>query len=267
MSDSVIKSPERASGWVRTAVRAVADFVFPPACRWCECELPEAAGSAMFCTTCEAAFLAGHGPACLRCGASIGPGLDPDRPCAFCHDERYAFDRTARLGVYEGQLRSACLEIKESGTESLAAGLGELTWLAERAWLEIQAIDVVIPVPHYWLQRFTHRHHAAETLAQVWANRLKVPYEPHILRKIRWTKAQARLTPTERRRNLRHAFAAVGKSPLKGATVLLADDVMTTGATAHEASRQLREAGAQRIIVAVVARGLGQRSQTVANGV
>ena len=89
---------------------------------------------------------------------------------------------------------------------------------------------------------------------------MQVPVSSHILRKVRWTRPQARLKPSERRSNLRRAFATAGKDSFAGATVLLADDVMTTGTTAHEAARQLRLAGAARVVVAVVARGLGRRS-------
>lgn len=248
--------------WVGGVFRAAVDFAYPPACRLCGSELPEPAGAhaaQMFCETCAEELTSSHTLACQRCGASIGPGLDPQRPCAFCCHEGYAFERTVRLGVYDGALRTACLEIKRPGTEAFAAALAELTWQQEEAPLKEFAVDVVIPVPRFWVQRFLPGHHASETLAQVWGSRLKVSVLPHILRKNRWTRPQARLTPSERRVNLRNAFTTVGKNPLAGATVLLADDVMTTGATANEASRQLIRAGAARVVVAVIARGLGRR--------
>jgi predicted amidophosphoribosyltransferase len=96
-------------------------------------------------------------------------------------------------------------------------------------------------------------------LGSVWANRLQVPLVSHILGKRRWTRPQARLTPHERRQNLRNVFQAVPSQGLAGAVVLLADDVMTTGTTAHESAKVLVQAGAARVIVAVVARGLGRR--------
>jgi predicted amidophosphoribosyltransferase len=175
-----------------------------------------------------------------------------------CQGEQFAFERVIRLGVYDGALRHACLTAKQPGAESLAAALAEMTWQSQvQAFQEARA-DVVVPVPQFWAQRFTRRHHAADTVAHVWGARLKLPVAPHILRKLRWTRPQARLTPSERRKNLRGAFAAV-RDALHGASVLLADDVMTTGATVHESARQLRKAGAQRVVVAVVARGLGRR--------
>jgi predicted amidophosphoribosyltransferase len=248
--------------WARALFRGAADFVYPPACRLCGGELPErpAEGDGpVFCPPCQGGLLADRGTACVQCGATIGPGLDPRLPCAFCHDENYTFDRVIRLGVYDGPLRLACLSIKNAESAPLAAGLAELTWQLEKELFEESEFDVVIPIPRFWMQRFLRTHHAADTLAEVWARRLQVPLASHILRKVRWTRPQARLTPSERRVNLRRAFATVGVDALAGASVLLADDVMTTGTTVQEATRQLRRAGAARVVVAVIARGLGRQ--------
>lgn len=190
---------------------------------------------------------------------SIGPYLDPLAPCSLCRDERYAFERVFRLGVYDDALRLACLRAKATSAEPLAAGLGELLWECESEAIAPLGIDVVVPVPHHWLRRFYRSHNTAETLAGVWAARLNVPLATHILRKGRWTRSQARLPPYERRRNLRDVFRASPSAGLAGATVLLADDVMTTGTTAHETAKVLVQAGAARVIVAVIARGLGRR--------
>jgi ComF family protein len=247
---------------VRRFARGAADFVYPPACRLCSGDLPESlreSHESPFCDVCRKDLLMTRGPACLRCGAAIGPYLDPRVPCSMCRNERYAFDRVIRLGVYDEALRTACLRCKDRHAEPLAAGLADLLWECEAEALEEAKIDVVIPVPQHWFKRFYHPHHAAETLAGVWAARLQVPLATHILKKSRWTRPQARLTPTDRRTNLRNAFGAEPAAGLSGAAVLLADDVMTTGSTAHETSKVLIQAGAARVIVAVIARGLGRR--------
>jgi len=254
--------------WVRTLARGAADFLYPPVCRLCTAELPEIAPdrisndlttSAPFCEACRRGLLATRGLACTHCGASIGPYLDPNLACSLCRDERFAFERVVRLGVYDDVLRTACLRSKPSGAEPLAAGLAELLWECEFESLRAAKVDVVVPVPHHWFRRFYHSHNAAQTLGTVWASRLQVPLASHILAKRRWTRPQARLTPTERRQNLRNVFQAVPSQGLSGAVVLLADDVMTTGTTAHESAKVLIKAGAARVIVAVVARGLGRR--------
>jgi predicted amidophosphoribosyltransferase len=72
------------------------------------------------------------------------------------------------------------------------------------------------------------------------------------------TPAQSGLSPRERRANLRGAFQVRSGAELSGKCILLVDDILTTGTTAHEASKALRRADAERVVVAVVARGLGQ---------
>jgi competence protein ComFC len=255
-------TPWKLPAWVRSFARGAADFVYPPACRLCTADLSESAADSQlspFCGTCRKELLMTRGPACIRCGAAIGPYLDPNVPCSMCRAERFAFERVIRLGVYDEALRTACLRCKDRHAEPLAAGLAELLWECESEALRESKIDVVIPVPQHWIKRFYHPHHAAETLAAVWASRLQVPLATHILKKSRWTRPQARLSPTDRRANLRNAFGAESSAGLAGAAVLLADDVMTTGSTAHETSKVLTQAGAARVIVAVVARGLGRR--------
>ncbi len=248
--------------WMRALARGAADFVYPPLCRLCADELPPSTGepaASSFCEGCRAELLVAHGRACLRCGASIGPHLDPNALCLFCRDERFAFERVIRLGVYDGALRTACLRSKDRGTEPLASGLAELLWDCESAAMQTAKVDVVVPVPQHWLRRIYRPHHAADTLASVWSARLQVPLARHILNKRRWTRPQARLSPSERRENLRNAFRAFSSAGLSGAAVLLADDVMTTGMTAHETAKVLTQAGAARVVLAVIARGLGRR--------
>jgi predicted amidophosphoribosyltransferase len=137
--------------------------------------------------------------------------------------------------------------------------MAELLWECEAEALQEIRADVIIPVPQHWIRRIYRPHHAAETLAAAWATRLQVPLATHILRKRRWTGPQARLSPSERRVNLRNAFGLASSAGLAGAVVLLADDVMTTGTTAHETAKVLTQAGAARVVVAVVARGMGRR--------
>jgi predicted amidophosphoribosyltransferase len=247
---------------VRSLAHAAADFVYPPSCPLCRREMPHdflQPRPAGFCDACRHELLHGRMQGCHRCGASIGPYLDPALPCTFCRDEKFAFDRVIRLGVYDGAVRKACLEAKQRHGDLVACALAELTWECELAAFRSLKADVVIAVPQHRLERVFRSQESAAALAWVWSRRLNLPCEAHILCKGRWTKPQARLTPTERRTNLRQAFFVSHPAPVAGLNVLLADDVLTTGATAHEAARALKSAGARHVTVAVVARGLGQR--------
>jgi competence protein ComFC len=77
-----------------------------------------------------------------------------------------------------------------------------------------------------------------------------------ILSKMKVTQKQAQLSRAERKKNQLDVFRVTRPARVAGKTILLVDDVLTTGATAHSASRALKEAGAKKVVVAVVARAL-----------
>jgi len=241
--------------------RAGFDFLFPPACTLCGEELPsEKASRLALCEKCQHALQEhAHGPTCQRCGAAVGPYLDSRNGCGHCRRDRFAFTNVIRLGLYEGPLRTACLRGKQRGATGLLMAVADLTWQLVEAQFRAAAVDVVVPVPHHWMQRIARPHNPAEVLARCWSRRLHVLWGPHILAKRRLTKPQTRLTPRERRLNVRNAFSVTQHVDLQKRRVLLVDDVLTTGTTADEAARQLRHAGASAVVVAVLARGLGRR--------
>ena len=90
------------------------------------------------------------------------------------------------------------------------------------------------------------------------ADELKKPFVNSVLRKVRHTAEQSGLLPTERRKNLRNAFAPTSKSLIQGKQILLVDDVLTTGTTANQVAKVLMSAGAKKVVVAVLARSFGR---------
>jgi predicted amidophosphoribosyltransferase len=186
----------------------------------------------------------------------VGPYLDTSQGCVHCRSDRFAFERVVSLGVYDGALRSACLLAKGPGGAPLATGLAELLWSRIKDDLGTAGIHVVIPVPHHWTSRLRHGHFPPVTIGRVLARRLNARWHTHILAKVRRTPSQVSLPVTDRRNNLRGAFRVVGGSRLNGLTILLVDDVLTTGTTSHRAATELNKAGASRVLVAVIARAI-----------
>jgi uncharacterized protein (TIGR03000 family) len=125
---------------------------------------------------------------------------------------------------------------------------------AARPQLLALKAEVVVPVPLHWWRRWRRGYNQSAALAYGLAAGLKLSCQPGWLRRIRNTPPQTSQTLAGRRENVRGAFRARTGVPLRGRSVLLVDDVMTTGATASEAARALRAGGAARVVVAVLAR-------------
>jgi len=224
-------------------------FVYPPSCPLCSREVE----GARFCDECRDCLKPDITGECPRCGAPVGKFANLDGGCGQCRRESYAFDRVLRLGVYSDEMRLACLRAKSAGGSSLARSLARTLVQEKRSIFEECTIDHALPVPEHWTRRLLHPHYAAETLSREMAEQLGIRWDRRTLLKVRRTRKQATSPTAQRRQQQQGSFAVRRGAELKGKTVLLVDDVLTTGSTASAAARTLKQAGAKRVIVAVIA--------------
>ena len=235
----------------RQAVRGVLDLLYPPGCHLCEAILAD--GAADFCASCRAELTGDPHASCPRCAATVGPYSHLAGGCARCRDEAYHFEAAVRLGPYAGRLREAILRIKHASGEALAEALGRLWAEVVGPRLDAWHADAVVPVPLHWMRRWSRGYNQAAALARALAGRLGMPYRPRWLVRRRHTPKQTLQSPTARWESVRGAFHARRRPGLLGRTVVLVDDVLTTGSTCSEAARTLKAAGAARVVVAVLA--------------
>jgi ComF family protein len=242
-----------------TAFRPLAQgflqLLYPRVCWACNQALREDCKG--FCAACRNALTGDPRPRCPRCAGPVGPYVNLAEGCTHCRNVTFSFERVVCLGTYDGLLKILILRLKRQSGEGLAEVLAEYWAEQTSAALRNCEADLVVPVPLHWWNRLARGYNQSATLARGLAAHLGLPCRPHLLRRIRHTASQRLLSPTARQDNVRRAFAARNSSILKRKTVLLVDDVLTTGHTASEASRALRGAGAARVIVAVLARATG----------
>ena len=115
-------------------------------------------------------------------------------------------------------------------------------------------MDVILPVPIHPKRRRQRGYNQAEVLARALSSLSGLPADTKSLARVRNTVPQKQLTAAERASNLKGAFRVSGKN-LKGMSVLLVDDIYTTGATADAAAKTLKESGVKAVYVVCVAIG------------
>lgn len=233
--------------------RDVFDLLFPNLC-WA-CRQWMAPTERFVCAPCRQAMVEDPFPTCPRCSSSVGPFTENPDGCPACRNEHYAFDAAVRLHPYDGPLRDLVLRMKARDGESTAELLGELWGQQLAPRLSATPVDVIVPIPLHWWRRVTRGFNQTEVLAQALSQALQVPCNLRAIARRRRTKKQSQLPPNLRRDNVKGAFELTCAEGLLGKTILLVDDVMTTGATAHEAARALRKARPRQIILAVLAHG------------
>jgi len=173
--------------------------------------------------------------------------------CAACAAAPPAYALARSLAAYEGPLREAIHACKYQGARRVADALGVV--LANAIPPEVaDGVRAVVPVPLHASRLRERGYNQAEALAHPVARRLGVPCLPAALRRCRQEAPQARSGAAARRTNVAGAFAP-GAHAVWG-TVLLVDDVFSTGATADACAQALRAGGARRVHVLTLARAL-----------
>jgi ComF family protein len=203
-----------------------------------------------------------------------------DALCAECRRQEYAFDLARSFGLYSGNLRAAILQLKFHHRERLGRKLGELLcslWTCV-VGPGLRGSPIVLPVPLHPDRQRQRGYNQAELLARGLAKGLarravraedsKPPLvETHCLRRLRPTVPQAGLDPHARHENVRGVFAVSNPERVREATVLLVDDVMTTGATVSACAEVLKRQGARRVLVLTLARATPQFPDAAGAGV
>jgi ComF family protein len=215
------------------------DLLFPRRCVVC------ATPGATLCPLCARSLPRIAAPACGRCGA---PVAWPVARCRECAGRRIAFASARAAVEYDGRVRALVSAWKERGLRDLAARAAGI--VAEVVAVPTRA-HVITYVPPDGDRSLKRGHHPPARLARELGRRWGLPVRP-LLERTRPLRPQRGLGRRERQRNVHGAFRARATH----GTVLLVDDVYTTGATVSAAATALRRSGASSVEVVTFARAV-----------
>ena len=213
-------------------MKRLLDLFFPRRCPDCGKPVPFGAAGCD-CHTLQTRRV--DAPVCEHCGA----GLDC---CTCAREDGLLLPHIAAPFYYTGTVRDDLLELKFSGVRSLAGKLGREM---AQCFADVQP-DVVTAVPMSKESARRRGFNQSVLLAKVVASQLRLPCAA-LLQKTRETETQHTLSEKARRENLREAFALLPNTDVRGKTVLLVDDIKTTGATLYECVKVLQESGAAAV--------------------
>lgn len=232
---------------------ALVNFVLPPTCASCDNVLPQTYGSqaGRLCAECFDALSLHQGPRCAQCATRIDTlFVHPDLRCGACLTKPPPFAATTAPLVYAGTARQLILGLKHGQRRTNAKVLADFIRPhlppRDESWL-------LIPVPlHPSRLRQRGFNQSLEIARNLPGPRLLFQG----LKRTRATDSQANKSARARARNVAGAFAVTDHSAVKGANILLIDDVVTSGATARAAAKTLRRAGARCVHILAAARAL-----------
>jgi len=228
----------------RSLISQFFNIVYPSRCPICG-NISDVFTYSPICGSCWSKVQRYTGPSCRVC--AIPFASEHARVCGQCLKKSPPFSRVITYGLYEDVIREAINQFKFYGLRRLSKPLGALL-----LGFDLPPVDGVVPVP-LTIGRLRERgFNQSLLIARIIAKEIRVPLLMDVLVKKKETPPQIGLTARERLLNLRNAFAVKGS--VKGMRLLLVDDVMTTGATVTECSKQLIKSGAEEVIVLTLAR-------------
>jgi len=237
---------------IASLAKNLINLVYPLHCASCKKPLdPE--NNSSICGHCIGLIKPNPAPYCIHCGRSVDTA---GCACDDCLKNRPAFSRALSACLYEGKLKELILQFKYNGKLALSGDLSGLIsdFLYNNPDI-LEGVDMITFVPSSADRVIKRGFNQSKVLAKHLSDSYGIPMADYI-EKIASTKNQNELARQDRLSNLKNAFRAKGSVNLTGLTILIVDDVMTTGATLNECAIALLKAGAGSVRCLTLARGL-----------
>ncbi|RVQ69776.1 ComF family protein [Croceicoccus ponticola] len=242
---------------LRLILAPIVDFVFPPRCPACGDAIAGGApaGDDALCADCWTKLKLPGEPSCAACQRPFGADhLGVDALCGRCLTQLPCHDGIVAATIYGDISRQMVLDLKHAGRIALAGPMGRT--LAARIGDRTGPDTIVVPVPLHRWRLWKRGYNQSALMAKAIAKARGWAHGPDVLRRVRATPSLGGLNPAERTRALMGAIAIAPRwrDRIRGRSVLLVDDVLTSGATSDACVRALKAAGAGKVLFACYAR-------------
>jgi|LSQX01.1.fsa_nt_gb ComF family protein len=242
---------------------SIIDILFPPRCIYCS-TIISSAQTLEICEDCaNNNSLIDDDNTCSVCGQRMGKD-NVSSVCVDCNNTKHYFEKNYSPLEYSGKIKNSILRFKFAEKKRYAYTFGKLIVQKIRAENHDITFDSVVYIPMNKKAIRERGYNQAHLLAQVIAKEIDCELIKNALIKTRQTLPQRELTRHQRQKNIKNAFDINKSINIKEKTILIVDDIYTTGATINECSKVLINNGAKKVYSATIAVGKGFCPMTTA---
>lgn len=243
------QAEQRIEKAARRLASGALDLLFPRRCP--VCDKPVRPVGALVCAACEGSFRPAAEPACRKCGRPLR--RQEEVYCRSCLENRHFYECGAAAFTYRS-CAGAIYRFKYGGRQEYAAYFGRELARAYRARLSRERFDLLVPAPLHRERLRARGYNQAALLAEALSPYIGVPVCKNALLRTKNTAPLKAMSASARQNNLKKAFqASVNDVNLK--SIIVVDDIYTTGATVDACAQALYAAGAARVCFLALAVG------------
>ena len=235
----------------KTFPGTLTDLLYPRRCPVCDRAV--APFGSLVCEACKGKLIYIKAPYCMKCGKELED--EETEYCGDCMRHRHLFDSGRAVFAYKS-MSDSIYRFKYKGRQEYAAYYAECIAGRLEEWIMRRKPDALVPVPIHASKRHIRGYNQAELLAKELGRLLHIPVESNLIKRMQKTSPMKDLSVSERQNNLKRAFK-ICRNDVKLNTIIIIDDIYTTGSTIDAMSYELHRAGVRYIYFVTLAIGKG----------